>query len=77
MGCRMTKKTARRGKTAQKTEKQAVDTPAIEVDPDELFDISEIENMKRVQLQKLCKQFGIKASGKVGVACNQARLLLE
>ena len=70
MGCKMTKKTARRGKPAQKTQKQAVD-------PDELFDTSEIENMKRVQLQKLCKQCGIKASGKVGVACNQARLLLE
>ena len=70
MGCKMTKKTARRGKTAQKTQKQAVD-------PDELFDISEIENMKRVQLQKLCRQCGIKVSGKVSVACNQARLLLE
>lgn len=64
MGCRMTKKTAKRGKPAQKTQKQAVDTPASEIYPDELFDISEIENMKRVQLQKLCKQFGIKASGK-------------
>ena len=54
----MTKKTARRGKPAQKTQKQAVD-------PDELFDISEIENMKRVQLQKLCRQCGIKASGRL------------
>lgn len=76
MGCKMTKKTTRRGKPAQMTQKQAVDMPAIEIDPDELFDISEIENMKRVQLQKLCKRFGIKASGKVS-ACNQARLLLE
>lgn len=77
MGCRMTKKTARRGKTARKTENQAVATPSTEADPDKPFDISEIENMKRAQLQKLCKQFGIKASGKVGVACNQGRLLLE
>ena len=73
----MTKKTARRGKTARKTENQAVATPSTEADPDKPFDISEIENMKRAQLQKLCKQFGIKASGKVGVACNQGRLLLE
>jgi len=30
-----------------------------------LPDVSEMQGMKRAQLQKLCKQFGLKATGKV------------
>ena len=75
----MSKKTVRRGKTLQKTEKQEAATSAAETEPRPaahsrmlsltLFEIGEIENMKRAQLQKLCKKVGLKASGKVGVTC--------
>lgn len=33
-----------------------------------------IQNMKRAQLQKLCKQFGLKASGKVRLLLYPASL---
>lgn len=70
----MSKKTVRRGKTLQKTEKQEAAISAAETEPRPaarsqmlsltLFEIGEIENMKRAQLQKLCKKVGLKASGK-------------
>ena len=71
----MSKRTVRRGKTTQKTDKQTTTIPTSAVQSSQresqpvapnVFELVEIENMKRAQLQKLCKQFGLKASGKVG-----------
>ena len=59
----MSKKTGRKGKAANK--KQTV-ASAVEADDVAMIaEFGDIQNIKRPQLQKLCKQFGLKATGKV------------
>ena len=33
--------------------------------------LSSISSMKRSELQKLCKKYGLKANGKVGIPCKE------
>jgi len=61
MGCKMSKKMGRKGRTTK--HKQAIEeTEATSA----LLQLGDFQNMKRPQLQKLCKQLGLKATGKVG-----------
>lgn len=63
MGCRMSKKTNRKGKSTSNKAKQTVASET--EDMAMLLELEDIPSMKRAQLQKLCKQFGLKATGKV------------
>ena len=66
MGCRMSKRTSRKGKSTKSSkDNSAVASVTQPEDMVTLLDLGEIKGMKRAQLQKLCKQFGLKASGKV------------
>lgn len=57
---------SRKGKISKKRQdNQTVTSVAESEDMVTLLDLSEIQGMKRAQLQKLCKKFGLKASGKV------------
>ncbi|XP_078344602.1 uncharacterized protein LOC144630179 [Oculina patagonica] len=64
MGCRMSKKTNRKGKSTKSKDKPTVTSVTETEDMAMLLDPGEIQGMKRPQLQKLCKQFGLKATGK-------------
>jgi len=59
MGCTMSKKTGRKGKTSNNENNHVKQTVTSADEEGNMF-----QNMKRAQLQKLCKQFGLKASGK-------------
>ena len=60
MGCKMSKKMGRKGRTTK--HKQAIE----ETEPTSApLQLGDFQNMKRPQLQKLCKQLGLKATGKV------------
>ena len=65
MGCKMSKRTGRKAKST-KSKDNPTKTSGAESEDMMLLDVGEIQGMKRTQLQKLCKQFGLKASGKVG-----------
>ena len=65
MGCKMSKRTGRKAKNTKSTDNPTTTSVAESEDMVMLLDIGEIQGMKRAQLQKLCKQFGLKASGKV------------
>ena len=57
---------SRKGKISKKwQDNQTVTSVAESEDMVTLLDLGEIQGMKRAQLQKLCKKFGLKASGKV------------
>jgi len=56
----MSKKTGRKGKTSNNEINHVKQTVTSADEEGNMF-----QNMKRAQLQKLCKQFGLKASGKV------------
>ena len=56
----MSKKMGRKGRTTK--HKQAIEETEATSAPLQLGDF---QNMKRPQLQKLCKQLGLKATGKV------------
>ena len=60
MGCKMSKKMGRKGRTTK--HKQTIEETEATSAPLQLGDF---QNMKRPQLQKLCKQLGLKATGKV------------
>ena len=60
MGCKMSRKMGRKGRTTK--HKQAIEETEATSAPLQLGDF---QNMKRPQLQKLCKQLGLKATGKV------------
>lgn len=61
MGCRMSKRTGRRRNNAKhKNEESATALNESE----HILDLGKFEEMKRPQLQTLCKRFGLKASGK-------------
>lgn len=70
MGCRMSKRTGRKGKNANNKDKQTVASAdkTKEMTTTFLELGTDVQDMKRAQLQKLCKQFGLKASGKVRIA---------
>ncbi|CAH3019594.1 unnamed protein product [Porites evermanni] len=59
MGCKMSKKMGRKGRTTK--HKQTIEEIEATSAPLQLGDFP---NMKRPQLQKLCKQLGLKATGK-------------
>lgn len=61
----MSKKTSRKGKSTKSKENPTVSSVPESEDMATLPDPNEIQGMKRAQLQKLCKQFGLKAAGKV------------
>ena len=61
----MSKRTGRKAKNTKSKDNPAM-TSGAESEDMMLLDVGEIQGMKRTQLQKLCKQFGLKASGKVG-----------
>ena len=65
MGCKMSKRTGRKAKNT-KSKDNPTKTSGAESEDMMLLDVGEIQGMKRTQLQKLCKQFALKASGKVG-----------
>ena len=58
----MSKRTGRKGKSAKNKNDETVASVNVSED---MLDLSKLQEMKRPQLQKLCKQFGLKASGKV------------
>ena len=60
----MSKRSGRKAKNTKSKDNPAV-TSVAESENMMLLDISGIQDMKRAQLQKMCKQFGLKASGKV------------
>lgn len=60
----MSKRTGRKGKNTKSKDNPTAASGAQSEDP-VFLDVGEIQDMKRAQLQKLCKQFGLKASGKV------------
>jgi len=60
----MSKRTGRKAKNTKSKDNPAA-TSVAESENMMLLDIGEIQGMKRAQLQKMCKQFGLKASGKV------------
>lgn len=61
----MSKRTGRKAKNTKSKDNPAVTSVAESENMMMLLDIGEIQGMKRAQLQKLCKQFELKASGKV------------
>lgn len=61
----MSKRTGRKAKNT-KSKGNPTATSVAESDNVTLPDAGEMQGMKRAQLQKLCKQFGLKATGKVG-----------
>ena len=61
----MSKRTGRKGKNTKSKDNPTAISVAESGDMMMLLDVGEIQGMKRAQLQKLCKQFGLKASGKV------------
>ena len=65
----MSKRTGRKGKNANNKDKQTVaSADKTEKMTTTFLELStDIQDMKRAQLQKLCKQFGLKASGKVRI----------
>ena len=65
MGCKMSKRTGRKGRNTKNKDNPTAISVAESGDMTTLLDVGEIQGMKRAQLQKLCKQFGLKASGKV------------
>ena len=65
MGCKMSKSSGRKAKNT-KSKDNSTKTSGAESEDMMLLDVAEIQGMKRTQLEKLCKQFGLKASGKVG-----------
>jgi len=60
----MSKRTGRKAKNTKSKDNPAVTSVAESENMMMLLDIGEIQGMKRAQLQKLCKQFELKASGK-------------
>ena len=64
MGCKMSKRMGRKAKNT-KSKDNPTATSGVESEDKMLLDVGEIQGMKRAQLQKLCKQFGLKATGKV------------
>ena len=63
----MSKKMGRKGRTTKR--KQTIEETEATSAPPQLGDF---QNMKRPQLQKSCKQFGLKAIGKVRItSCPQ------
>lgn len=63
MGCKMSKRMGRKAKNT-KSKDNPTATSGVESEDKMLLDVGEIQGMKRAQLQKLCKQFGLKATGK-------------
>ena len=61
----MSKRTGRKAKNTKSKDNPTVTSGAESVDSVTLPDAGEMQGMKRAQLQKLCKQFGLKATGKV------------
>ena len=68
----MSKKTSRKGRNTNNKDKQTVVSAArLATETEEMttfLELGDIQDMKRAQLQRLCKQFGLKASGKVRIA---------
>lgn len=65
MGCKMSKRTGRKAKNTKSKDNPTAISGAESEDMVTLLDLGEIQGMKRAQLQKLCKQFELKAAGKV------------
>ena len=65
MGCKMSKRTGRKAKNTKSKDNPTVKSGAESEDNVTLPGAGEMQGMKRAQLQKLCKQFGLKATGKV------------
>lgn len=65
MGCKMSKRTGRKAKNTKSKDNPTATSGAESEDIVTLLDLGEIQGMKRAQLQKLCKQFELKAVGKV------------
>ena len=63
MGCIMSKRTGRRRRNNAKHKNEESAT-ALNESEHNLLDLGKFEEMKRPQLQTLCKRFGLKASGK-------------
>ena len=65
----MSKRTGRKGKNTNNKDKQTVASADKTEEMTTFLELgTDIQDMKRAQLQKLCKQFGLKASGKVRIA---------
>jgi len=64
MGCKMSKRTGRKAKNTKSKDNPTATSVAESEDNVTLPDAGEMQGMKRAQLQKLCKQFGLKATGK-------------
>jgi len=61
----MSKRTGRKAKNTKSKDNPTATSVAESEDNVTLPDAGEMQGMKRAQLQKLCKQFGLKATGKV------------
>lgn len=61
MGCRMSKRTGRKRKNTKQKNEESV---TVLNESEDMVDFGKFEEMKRPQLQALCKRSGLKASGK-------------